>query len=148
MQWKHINLDDNMISVIKVVNTITSKIALKPKTEKPIGFVPIPQHMSDLLRLRKQNLYDQHSDFNDDSLLFAGKKRMDYKSFRRPCNRVFSDHTAYDLRHSYASYLADKGVDIFVLKDLLRHENIAITINTYSHIYDETRISAFSLLDN
>lgn len=116
LQWKHINLDDNIISVIKAG--------------------------------KKQNLYDQYSDFNDDFFLFAGKKRMDYKSFRGQRNRRFFDHTVHDLSHSYASYPANKGVDIFVLKDLLRHENIAITINTYSHIYDETRISAVSLLDN
>lgn len=53
---------------------------------------------------------------------------MDYKSFREQRNRRFPDRTVQDLSHSYASYPANKGVDIFVLKDLLRHENIAITI--------------------
>ncbi|MFG0216651.1 tyrosine-type recombinase/integrase [Brevibacillus porteri] len=51
----------------------------------------------------------------------------------------------YDLRHSYAAYLINNGVDIYLVKDLLRHDNIKQTANTYGHI--ERKREAMSVFE-
>jgi integrase len=42
----------------------------------------------------------------------------------------------HDLRHSFASRLAEKGVDIYTLSKLMRHANVSMT-QRYAHLSDE-----------
>lgn len=39
----------------------------------------------------------------------------------------------HDLRHTFASRLVMAGIDIFTVKQLLRHETIAVTMR-YAHL--------------
>ena len=56
--------------------------------------------------------------------------------------------TVHDLRHSHASLLVEKGIDWLTIKDRLGHENIKMTIDTYSHLYPEKEKSVALLLQN
>lgn len=52
----------------------------------------------------------------------------------------------HDLRHSYASMLIAKGVDIYTLSKLMGHASITTTANIYGHLYDESRRKVANLL--
>lgn len=41
----------------------------------------------------------------------------------------------HDLRHSHASFLIEKGVPPLAISELLDHEDIQTTLNTYLHLY-------------
>ena len=41
----------------------------------------------------------------------------------------------HDLRHSHASYLIDKGVQIGIISERLGHEKVSTTLDTYGHLY-------------
>lgn len=43
----------------------------------------------------------------------------------------------HDLRHLTASLLLSEGVDIFTVKEILGHSQIALTANTYGHLTDK-----------
>lgn len=59
---------------------------------------------------------------------------------RKTCERAnISPIRIHDFRHSYVSMLINKGVDIYTIKEILGHENIATTMNTYGHLYDSKR---------
>ena len=45
----------------------------------------------------------------------------------------------HDLRHTYASLLIAKGVDVAYLSRQLGHANITTTLNTYTHLFDHAR---------
>lgn len=51
----------------------------------------------------------------------------------------------HTLRHSFASNLVQKGVSLYVVKELLGHENISTT-QLYSHLGQQNLIEAVSLL--
>ncbi len=51
-------------------------------------------------------------------------------------NPKFSFH---GLRHSHGSYLLDKDVDLKYVSKRLGHENIGITIKTYTHVLDRLK---------
>ncbi|HGO3358855.1 TPA: tyrosine-type recombinase/integrase, partial [Staphylococcus aureus] len=53
----------------------------------------------------------------------------------------------HHLRHSYASYLINNGVDMYLLMELMRHSNITETIQTYSHLYTDKKHQAMSIFD-
>lgn len=45
----------------------------------------------------------------------------------------------HDLRHSYASMLIAKGVDIFTVSKLMGHSSVTTTSKIYGHLYKEKR---------
>lgn len=53
---------------------------------------------------------------------------------------------AHRFRHSFGSNIlrANKGINLMVVRDLMRHENITMTIDTYGHILDTDSEKAIS----
>ena len=73
-----------------------------------------------------------------------------YKSFSKGfqlCKkRAGVNCTLYDLRHTYASWLIQKGVGIYTIKDLLGHGDIESTMR-YAHLDYSQYVSAVDLID-
>lgn len=55
---------------------------------------------------------------------------------------------AHVLRHTFASLLFRKGVDVKTVSKLLGHSDISITYNTYIHLIQEQERQAVDLLDD
>ena len=53
----------------------------------------------------------------------------------------------HTLRHTFASLLIKKGVDIKIVSEILGHANITITYNLYIHLVKEQKAKAIDLLD-
>ena len=51
----------------------------------------------------------------------------------------------HDLRHTFASWLAIKGVSLYTIKELLGHKSIAMT-QRYAHLSPDSRQSAVNLI--
>lgn len=79
--------------------------------------------------------------------LGSGEGRIFIKSrdhYRKELNRALEaanmlHMTIHDFRHSYASMMINKKIDQFTLMELLGHDNITTTMNTYGHLYDDKR---------
>ena len=68
-------------------------------------------------------------------------------SFTSACRRAgITDFRLHDLRHTYASHLAMRGVHIRALQELLGHKTLAMT-QRYSHLASEQLQNAVKLLD-
>ena len=68
------------------------------------------------------------------------------KSFARCKQRAGVNCTMYDLRHTYASWLVQKGVGIYTIKDLLGHGDIESTMR-YAHLDYAQYVEAVDLLN-
>ena len=67
---------------------------------------------------------------------------------KKACERLgIEPIRVHDFRHSYAAMLINKGVDIYVIKELLGHDTIATTLNIYGHLYDDKRKEISKLFD-
>jgi integrase len=53
----------------------------------------------------------------------------------------------YDLRHTCASLLLAQGVHMRVVMEILGHSQIAMTMNTYSHVTAQLQRDAADQLD-
>lgn len=51
------------------------------------------------------------------------------------------------MRHSYAAYLINKEVDIYLVKELMLHENITETADTYGHLYTNRKSEIMKVFD-
>lgn len=67
------------------------------------------------------------------------------KGFQLCKKRAKVNCTMYDLRHTYASWLIQKGVGIYTIKDLLGHGDIDSTMR-YAHLDYEQYVSSLSLI--
>lgn len=79
----------------------------------------------------------------------AGKHIGDIKKgFTAACKRAgIENFRFHDLRHTYASHLAMRGVHMRALQELLGHKNIQMT-QRYSHLSPEQLQGAVKLLDD
>ena len=68
------------------------------------------------------------------------------KGFQLCKKRAGVNCTMYDLRHTYASWLIQKGVGIYTIKDLLGHGDIDSTMR-YAHLDYEQYVDAVSLIE-
>ena len=53
----------------------------------------------------------------------------------------------HELRHGFASLMIGSGCHPGVLKELMGHESITTTIDTYGHLYPDAKQAAMAALD-
>ena len=54
----------------------------------------------------------------------------------------------HDLRHLCASLLVAQGVPATVVKEILGHSHISLTLNTYTHLYESERADAGAKIED
>ena len=110
----------------------TSNVINPPKSKAGNRIITLPSHLMDMLKsLIATNRIDKGQ------LLFELINRETarrtlvnaLKSAGLPKIRI------HDLRHSHASLLIELGFSPVAIKERLGHENIQITLDTYSHLY-------------
>ena len=70
------------------------------------------------------------------------------KGFQASVKRAgIEDFHFHDLRHTFASWLAIDGVSLFVIKELLGHKKIEMTMR-YAHLSPDCRAEAVNVLSN
>jgi len=113
--------------------------------------VPMPERVVAMLRTRKSGKASE--------LVFPGRGGCTIIQISDTFNRVvaalgFNDGVDdprqkvcfHSMRHSYASQLAGRGVDMIVLRELLGHHDISMTLR-YSHLQPDRLRAAVDMLD-
>lgn len=146
LTWKDVDFDNKQLHVNKTLNLLTREVG-EPKTHASNGYIPFPQFIDEMLQNIKKESAQKLYGFNDDYFIFGGLTPYHYSYYREKFKKVFHDIRIHDLRHSYASYLINKGVDIYLVKELMRHEDIKQTANTYGHLYVERKQQIMHIFD-
>ncbi|MDV2629147.1 tyrosine-type recombinase/integrase [Bacillus velezensis] len=145
LKWKNVFLDKNQLYVD---STLDNKRQLgPPKTEASEAFVPFPKFITEMLKEMKKEAAQKIYGFNDDLFVFGGLSPYHYSHYHKKYKEVFPSLRIHDLRHSYAAHLINKKVDIYLIKELMRHETIQQTANTYGHLYLERKHAAMSAFE-
>ena len=107
--------------------------------------VPINQTVKDTLNRIIRRL-DVPYVFHDQK---TGKRYQEVKTaFNAACRRTrIKDFRFHDLRHTFASHLIMKGVDLTTVKYLLGHKTLAMTLR-YAHLAPSHNVKAVELLDS
>lgn len=160
IKWSDINfttnqlfVEQNAVTVIdrsknaKSKHILVNQDFLKTKSSRRI--IPLNKTALDSLSKIKSTRY-----FGDNSYILcqADGSQNTTQNFMRQYKSVI--HCAgikncglHTLRHTFASKLFEKNVDIKIISSLLGHADVSITYNTYIHLIQKQRSNAVQSID-
>lgn len=145
LKWENFDIENETLSVrtVRIYTKTTGIIEKQPKAPSRIRTISIPNSLCELLKSFKTD-----SDSNEDYIF----KNININSI----GSWFSDFQKrnnirkirlHDLRHTHATLLLYKGVDIKTISKRLGHSNIGITMDTYTDVLKDLDVSASQKLD-
>ncbi len=113
------------------------------KTKKSIRNIQIDEKCINALEsLKKGVIEDEY--FSEDWFIFGGPKQMSTTQIDRVKNDAIKKANLpyiriHDFRHSHASYLISKGVNMYTVSRRLGHSSIQMTIDRYTHLMPDAQ---------
>lgn len=151
LTWFNINMSEKTVTITQAVQGGSNNIK-EPKTAAGHRTIPIPDwFLPHLQALPKTSLYVFPSR-DSNKPMTEHRYTQSWQSFLREMDliagaqtyrnqiiihRIAQDLTPYNLRHTYATMLAEKGVDIKTAQYLLGHGDIRVTMNIYTHVSEK-----------
>lgn len=140
MKWGWLDFFKNQITV-----KCSDEFVTKSKKER---IVPMSEKVKTILTIRYQNSKHQFTDVvfyrQEGRMLHQETISKQFKDAVRISNLNDKIHF-HSLRHSFASLLVQRGVSLYVVKELLGHEDLATT-QIYSHLQQQNLRDAVNLL--
>lgn len=130
LRWSQVDMEKRIISV------------LAPKTDK-LREVPINVQALTVLQAWQHNKRNEFVFYNAET----GRPFVDLKAgFALACRKAgISGVSWHTLRHTFASRLVKRGVDIVTVKELLGHSSVTVTMR-YTHTNLESKRAAVHAL--
>lgn len=128
--WSSVDWERNILNVFA------------PKTQK-VREVPLNAEARKVLEFWRLGKKNEFVFYNPES----GKPFVDLKTgFKLACNKAgITDVTWHTLRHTFASRLVNRGVDIVTVKELLGHSSLSVTMR-YAHTNLDSKQAAVEKL--
>ena len=164
LKWSDINLETRIVNIKG--NAVTVKNRVKADEEDPNFIVKINNpktkrglrevYMSQTAVKAILNLKNTMKPTKESEYVFAtasgkivGKRNVQrtVTSISTKADLSIPHCNVHALRHTFASMLFRKGVDIKTISALLGHSNVNFTYNRYVHLIQEQKYSAIDLLD-
>lgn len=153
LDWEHIDLKNKTITVERTVKEVyiyddennkhIETIFQTPKTLNSFRKVSIPNTLVDILKKLKNKKGLLFKDINDNPL--KGKNiSTKWTKILKECN--IPHKKFHSIRHTYASMLLKKGVDIETVAELMGHSAISIT-QIYLHSSKKTKNTSVNKLN-
>ncbi|GAB6152955.1 tyrosine-type recombinase/integrase [Desulfosporosinus burensis] len=167
LKWRNVDLEEGVIHVRETVQRVktpngpqkTKIIVGSPKTFAGRRTIPLLTIVSEEFKKYREKQLETKEKwgeaYEDKDIVFSTENG----NYREPRNftRSFynirnksgvSQINLHCIRHSFASMLLEKKVHVKIVSCLLGHTDIAVTINTYSHVFPELKTEAIGALDD
>lgn len=133
LEWSDIDLNRAML-------TVRGSIAKTSKTRH----IPLNPFILDVMRQWK-------SQTQGEGFVFESPKGGRFDNIKRVWQNLLKraeikDFRWHDLRHHFASKLVQKGVDLYVVKELLGHASVVMTERHYAHLAPQAKVDAVAKL--
>jgi integrase len=160
LRWPDVDLGLGYLRVSKQLQRIDGKAQfVEPKTTRSRRTLAMPASIVNALKehhsRQQAEKVEAGEHWIENGLVFATPHGKPIDPTR--VSKQFHGHLAraglpqrrfHDLRHSCATLLLVQGVSPRVVMDVLGHSQIALTMNTYSHVIPELRRQAADRMDD
>ena len=142
LTWRNVDL------TAKIITVGDENFTTKGRNQR---YIPISDEVLSVLSKRLPKVHQVH---NEKSYVFCKPNGFPFtgdfisKRFKKACKAVGTDKAIHfhSLRHSFASNLAQKGVSLYTIKELLGHSSISTT-EIYSHLNMDSLKEAIKTFD-
>ncbi len=130
LKWSNIDFEFNYIELLETKSGKSRKIPLSDKLKDILNK---QQHISEYVFINKETKAP-YTDIKH--------------SFQTALNKAHIENFRFhDLRHTVATRLIEKGIDVVVVKEILGHSDIQTTMR-YAHAVPKRKIEAISVLNS
>ena len=159
LRWEDVDLAARVLRVENQLQRLDGRLQLVPlKTRTSKRTLPIPPTIvASLIQHQKTQLEERDtagSRWKETGLVFTSSVGTGLdgpnvtKSFQRLLHSAGLEHRRFhDLRHSCATLLLAQDVAPRVVMEILGHSQIALTMNTYTHVMPELRERAAASME-
>lgn len=147
LKWQDVDLENATVSVRRTITKSGGKLLLgEPKTKKSRRTIQLTESAVRALREhlpRQMQEIERLGDlYQDEGLVFTSEggtlinpSNLRQRSFTPLLKKAkLAQIRFHDLRHTCATLLLSRNVHPKYVQELLGHSNIAITLDTYSHV--------------
>ena len=155
LHWRDTDLTTGTLTVRHTVEELKGQLRLKePKTAAGLRSVSLPEIAVQSLnehraRMLKEGLAGSDIVFCDQRGGYLRRPNMERRHWQpiRKAAGLPDSVRFHDLRHSAAPMLLSAGVHPKIVQERLGHADIAVTMNTYSHVLPEMDREAAGHMD-
>jgi len=161
LKWKDVDLEKRHIyihgNVVEVKNRAedaeSSYVLLEqdtPKTDKSTRYIPLNDNAVDALENLRKIIKDKDRVIATKNHTITSPRKV-YKTMEcilKKCGITDKENLVHALRHTFATTLIRNGVDIKAVSEILGHEDVSTTLNTYHHVVEQQKHSAVMTLNN
>jgi integrase len=160
LRWHDIDLNVGVLRVQHQLQRIDTKLTLvEPKTERSRRTLVLPASIAAGLREHEKRQLAEKlwagSKWVENGLVFTNlvggplQARKVIRDFHKALDKAgLRSIRFHDLRHSCATLLLVQGVSPRVVMDILGHSEIAMTMDTYSHVIPELQREAAAKMES
>jgi integrase len=158
LRWQDVDLEGAKLEVVQTLQRVGGLLRLvPPKTEDSARTVPLPQICVDVLREHKKRQFAERSnawpDWEDHGLVFTSRRGtpIEPDNLRRSWSEIrveagLGATRFHDLRHTCVTLLLDLGTPPHVVREIVGHSAIEVTMTIYAHVSLEEKRKALGKL--
>jgi integrase len=152
LRWVDVDLDAGTLEVVQALQRVGGELRfVRPKTDDSERTIPLPAICVDALRLHRNQQETERSNawpnWQENGLVFPSRvgTPLEPDNLRRSWGRIryaakLGDVRFHDIRHTCVSLLLDLGVPPHIVRDIVGHSDIEVTMTIYAHTaLDEKR---------
>lgn len=159
LNWNNVDLEKGTIKIVDNLCATTKGLIIKqPKTISGIRTIAISKTLIIILKKHKvaqiKNKMKLGAEYKDNNMVccYEDGHMFNPKRFSAKFNEFLRKNKLpqirfHDLRHSHASLLVKMGVQPKEISARLGHSNIGITMDLYSHLYEEADREVANMFD-
>lgn len=160
LKWQNVDLKKGIIKIVdNLCATKNGLIIKQPKTNNGIRTIAISNNLIKILKKHKikqmENKIKLGEYYKENNMVccYEDGHPFNPKRFSAKFHELLEKNNLplirfHDLRHSHASLLVKLGIEPKVISERLGHSNISITMDLYSHLYEDADRQVADMFDN